>query len=106
MEDLGKNQLEDEVVIPPLDGVLAERWSLGKFRRMLGVFGPAAILASVAVGAGETIPGPDQTQHVQAPGPAEILCGANDRQGVDDFHLLSPDPLTRQQPYQKEKTRR
>ncbi len=55
MEDLGKNQLEDELVIPPLDGVLAERWSLGKFRRMLGVFGPAAILASVAVGAGETI---------------------------------------------------
>ena len=55
MDDIGKNQLKDELVIPPLDGVLAEPRSFGKFRRMLGMFGPAAILASVAVGAGETI---------------------------------------------------
>ena len=55
MEDIGKNQLGDELVIPPLDGVLVERRSFGKFRRLLGVFGPAAILASVAVGAGETV---------------------------------------------------
>jgi Mn2+/Fe2+ NRAMP family transporter len=39
----------------PLRGPLAEPWSLGKIVRLLGMFGPAAILASVSIGAGETI---------------------------------------------------
>jgi len=43
------------VTIPPLGGVFAEPWSAGKLRRMLAMFGPAAIVASVAIGAGETI---------------------------------------------------
>ena len=41
--------------IPPLEGVLSEPWSLRKLLGLLGVFGPAAIVASVAIGAGETI---------------------------------------------------
>lgn len=41
--------------IPQLEGVLAEPWSLKKIIALLGVFGPAAIVASVAIGAGETI---------------------------------------------------
>jgi Mn2+/Fe2+ NRAMP family transporter len=40
---------------PPLRGGLAEPRSLGKIFRMLRVFGPAAVLASVSIGAGETI---------------------------------------------------
>jgi len=40
---------------PPLTGPLAEPWSLRKLVRMLRMFGPAAVLASVAIGAGETI---------------------------------------------------
>ena len=39
----------------PLRGPLAEPWSPGKLVRLLGMFGPAAILASVSIGAGETI---------------------------------------------------
>jgi Mn2+/Fe2+ NRAMP family transporter len=35
--------------------VLSERWSPGKLARMLRLFGPAAVLASVSIGAGETI---------------------------------------------------
>ncbi len=38
-----------------LAGTLAEPWSAGKLLRMLTLFGPAAIVASVAIGAGETI---------------------------------------------------
>ena len=38
-----------------LSGTLAEPWSCGKLLRMLTLFGPAAIVASVAIGAGETI---------------------------------------------------
>ena len=41
--------------IPEPTGVYAEPWSWKKFRRMLGFFGPAALVASMAVGAGETI---------------------------------------------------
>ena len=41
--------------IPQLEGILAESWSLRKVIALLGVFGPAAIVASVAIGAGETI---------------------------------------------------
>src|SRR3972149_6160514 len=45
----------DPVVIPEPSGVLAEPWSGGKLRRMGAMFGPAAIVASVSIGAGETI---------------------------------------------------
>ena len=41
--------------IPQLEGILAEPWSRRKLVGLLGVFGPAAIVASVAIGAGETI---------------------------------------------------
>ena len=41
--------------IPEPTGVYAEPWSWKKFRLMLGFFGPAALVASMAVGAGETI---------------------------------------------------
>ena len=43
------------VTIPEPSGVLAEPWSMGKLRRMAALFGPAAIVASVSIGAGETI---------------------------------------------------
>ena len=46
---------QDPVTIPEPTGVLAERWSLGKLLRLAALFGPAAILASVSIGAGETI---------------------------------------------------
>jgi Mn2+/Fe2+ NRAMP family transporter len=36
-------------------GVFAEPWSWRKLGRVMGIFGPAAIVASVAIGAGETI---------------------------------------------------
>ncbi|MDZ4656751.1 MAG: Nramp family divalent metal transporter [Bythopirellula sp.] len=44
-------------MIVPLEyrGVFAEPWSLSKLWRVLHIFGPAAIVASVAIGAGETI---------------------------------------------------
>ena len=45
----------DPVTIPEPTGVLAEPWSLSKVVRMAAMFGPAAIVASVAIGAGETI---------------------------------------------------
>lgn len=41
--------------IPPLKGIHAEPWSVRKVARMLSMFGPAAIVASCAIGAGETI---------------------------------------------------
>ncbi len=44
-----------EISIPDLTGVLAEPWSLKKLVGMLALFGPAAIVASIAIGAGETI---------------------------------------------------
>jgi Mn2+/Fe2+ NRAMP family transporter len=40
---------------PPLAPDLAEPWSAGKFGRVLRLFGPAAVVASVSIGAGETI---------------------------------------------------
>lgn len=51
------NSMNDSPPIIPVDddGVFAERWSWSKFRRVLHLFGPAAIVASVAIGAGETI---------------------------------------------------
>jgi Mn2+/Fe2+ NRAMP family transporter len=45
----------EKIDVPPLSGAFASPWSLGKFFGLLAVFGPAAIVASVAIGAGETI---------------------------------------------------
>ena len=45
----------DKVEIPPLKGVFAQPWSARKMLGLLAVFGPAAIVASVSIGAGETI---------------------------------------------------
>jgi Mn2+/Fe2+ NRAMP family transporter len=44
-----------KIVPPEYTGVFAQPWSLAKLGRLLRVFGPAAIVASVAIGAGETI---------------------------------------------------
>jgi Mn2+/Fe2+ NRAMP family transporter len=41
--------------IPPATGIFAQRWSLKKIGALMAMFGPAAILASVSIGAGETI---------------------------------------------------
>lgn len=45
----------NKVEIPPVSGIFAQPWSYRKFVALLSVFGPAAIVASVAIGAGETI---------------------------------------------------
>jgi Mn2+/Fe2+ NRAMP family transporter len=45
----------EKVEIPPPRGVYAEPWSPRKLLGLLAVFGPAAIVASVSIGAGETI---------------------------------------------------
>ena len=47
--DIGK------VRVPRPSGVFAEPWSAKKVLGLLAVFGPAAIVASVSIGAGETI---------------------------------------------------
>ena len=44
-----------KILPQPYEGVLAEPWSLRKLGHLLATFGPAAIVASVAIGAGETI---------------------------------------------------
>jgi Mn2+/Fe2+ NRAMP family transporter len=44
-----------KVVIPPAGGVFGEPWSVRKVLALMSVFGPAAIVASMAIGAGETI---------------------------------------------------
>ncbi|MDE0314555.1 MAG: Nramp family divalent metal transporter [Candidatus Poribacteria bacterium] len=41
--------------IPPVTGPYADPWSLKKIIALASVFGPAAIVASVSIGAGETI---------------------------------------------------
>lgn len=41
--------------IPPPDGVYAEPFSLRKLTRLLAFFGPAAVMTSVSIGAGETL---------------------------------------------------
>ena len=41
--------------VPPVSGVFAQPWSMNKVFGLLAVFGPAAIVASVSIGAGETI---------------------------------------------------
>src|SRR5438045_5293662 len=42
-------------MIPPPEGLCAEPFSLGKVWRLAGSFGPAAVVASLSLGAGETI---------------------------------------------------
>lgn len=44
-----------KIDIPEPGGVFTEPWSTGKLLRLMSVFGPAAIVASVSIGAGETI---------------------------------------------------
>ena len=48
-------QASDPITIGPLTGIYAEPFSLGKLLRMMSFFGPAAIVASLSLGAGETI---------------------------------------------------
>jgi Mn2+/Fe2+ NRAMP family transporter len=48
-------ELREPITIPEPTGVLAEPWSLRKVSRLAALFGPAAIVASVSIGAGETI---------------------------------------------------
>lgn len=43
------------IEVPAPGGIFAQPWSLRKMMGLMGVFGPAAIVASVSVGAGETI---------------------------------------------------
>ena len=43
------------IQIPPPSGIYAEPFSLRKCVRLLGSFGPAAVVASLSLGAGETI---------------------------------------------------
>ena len=45
----------EAIEIPPLTGIYAEPFSLSKLLRMIGFFGPAAVVASLSLGAGETI---------------------------------------------------
>ena len=52
---LEENRSLDPVDIPPVTGPYAEPWSLKKIIALAAVFGPAAIVASVSIGAGETI---------------------------------------------------
>ena len=50
-----ETQTTEPVDIPPITGPYAEPWSLKKIIALASVFGPAAIVASVSIGAGETI---------------------------------------------------
>ena len=52
-EDTQENS--EHVEISPVAGPFAEPWSLKKIAGLAAVFGPAAIVASVSIGAGETI---------------------------------------------------
>lgn len=45
----------ETVDIPPVSAPFAAPWSLKKIIALAAVFGPAAIVASVSIGAGETI---------------------------------------------------
>ncbi|MCI0378916.1 MAG: hypothetical protein L0215_15015, partial [Gemmataceae bacterium] len=54
-------KVADPVEIPQPTGVMAEPWSVGKLWRLLGLFGPAAIVASVSIGAGETMAHPKKS---------------------------------------------
>ena len=50
-----ENDLLGEIGVPQLTGVLAQPWSGRKLLGMLTMFGPAAVVASLGIGAGETI---------------------------------------------------
>ena len=55
-ETIDENQEEiGTVEIPPVTGVFGQPWSMQKLLGLMAVFGPAAIVASVSIGAGETI---------------------------------------------------
>ena len=54
-EDNRERDLMNKVEIPAVKGVFDEPWSFKKILGLLAIFGPAAIVASVAIGAGETI---------------------------------------------------
>ena len=45
----------EQIEIPPLTGIYAEPFSVGKVLRMTKFFGPAAVVASLGLGVGETI---------------------------------------------------
>ncbi len=45
----------NKVEIPPVKDIFDDPWSFKKILGLLAIFGPAAIVASVAIGAGETI---------------------------------------------------
>jgi Mn2+/Fe2+ NRAMP family transporter len=45
----------EPIEIPPTTGVFAEKWSWRKLAGLLALFGPAAVVASLSIGAGETI---------------------------------------------------
>ena len=49
------NDSSSKIVPLEYSGVFTEPWSASKLWRLLRTFGPAAIVASVAIGAGETI---------------------------------------------------
>ena len=51
----GRDRESGKFAAPPLEGPFAQPWSAGKLVGLLAVFGPAAIVASVSIGAGETI---------------------------------------------------
>ena len=50
-----ETQTAEPVDLPPVTGPYAEPWSLKKIIALASVFGPAAIVASVSIGAGETL---------------------------------------------------
>jgi hypothetical protein len=49
------NPQNEQIEIPPLTGIYAEPFSPGKLLRMMRFFGPAAVVASMSLGVGETI---------------------------------------------------
>ena len=49
------SSVDKPVDIPETGGVFSQPWSVKKAIGLLAVFGPAAIVASVSIGAGETI---------------------------------------------------
>ena len=54
-ETVEDNEKIDKVEIPPVGAPFSDPWSIKKVFRLMSVFGPAAIVASVSIGAGETI---------------------------------------------------
>lgn len=53
---MSNTQADDQPIeIPPLTGLYAEPFSPGKLLRMMQFFGPAAVVASLGLGVGETI---------------------------------------------------